>query len=305
MSLAVQVKNLSVKFGDFYAVKNVSFSVQQGEIFGFLGANGAGKTTTIRVLCGLLTPSEGEVEVTGERFAKAGADLKMKVGYMSQKFTLYDDMSVQENLNLAADLHRLPSQIAREQQKKLLDFIEWSRPLSTMVKNLPGGQKQQVSLVASMMHNPEIVFLDEPTAGVSPHARARFWDLIQQIADSGKTVFVTTHYMDEAEHCGRIALMRSGELVALDSPQNLKSSTFPHGLLELNPKFSLTETELQHIKHQFDFSLFEPYGLRFHAELKTPLSPSQNEELDKFVEVRSIPPSLEDVFIRIVEGTQR
>lgn len=303
---AVRVRDLSVRFGDFYAVKNVSFEVEQGEIFGFLGANGAGKTTTIRVLCGLLTPTSGEIEVTGERFDQAGADLKMKVGYMSQKFTLYDDLTIAENLSLTADLHRIPKQLASERKKQLLDFIGWTRPLNQMVRDLPGGQKQQVSLVASLMHDPEIVFLDEPTAGVSPVSRSKFWDLIRELAKRGKTVFVTTHYMDEAEQCGRIALMRAGELVALDSPQALKKLTFPRGLVELEPHRVLSQSELEQLKQGDFFTLFEPYGLRFHAEFKdSGLTPSQKKQLSEWVSIHEIQPSLEDVFIRIVEGKNR
>jgi ABC-2 type transport system ATP-binding protein len=304
--LAVKVKDLSVKFGDFYAVKNVSFEVPPGEIFGFLGANGAGKTTTIRVLCGLLAPTSGSIEIAGDNFANSGSELKMKVGYMSQKFTLYDDLSVDENLNLAADLHRIAKTEAAHLKQELLDFISWSRPMNTMVKDLPGGQKQQVSLVASMMHNPEIVFLDEPTAGVSPAARAKFWELIQQIAKKGKTVFVTTHYMDEAEQCGRIALMRSGELVALDSPSNLKSQTFPRGLIELEPLKPLDQMTLNKLKGENIFSLFEPYGIRYHVEYQeNGLTHEQSDWLSSLVKIRKIAPSLEDVFIRIVEGKNR
>jgi ABC-2 type transport system ATP-binding protein len=304
--LAVKVDRLSVKFGDFYAVKNVSFEVERGEIFGFLGANGAGKTTTIRVLCGLLKPSAGEIEISGEKFANAGSELKSKVGYMSQKFTLYDDLTVDENLNFASDLHHIPKQHAQKRKQELLDFISWYRPMNTIVKDLPGGQKQQVSLVASMLHDPEIVFLDEPTAGVSPAARTKFWDLIQQIASKGKTVFVTTHYMDEAEHCGRIALMRSGELVALDSPNNLKKQMFPKGLLEIEPIRPLAQETLEKLKTLKLFSLFEPYGIRFHGEFNEP-GPDDAKAawLSTLVKIRKIEPSLEDVFIRIVEGKNR
>lgn len=306
MNIAVRVNNLSVQFGDFFAVKNISFSVEKGEIFGFLGANGAGKTTTIRVLCGLLSPSSGEIEVAGEKFETAGSQLKLKVGYMSQKFTLYEDLTIQENLSLAADLHRIQSKEAKIKQEELLTFIHWNRSLNTIIKDLPGGQKQQISLVASMMHNPEIVFLDEPTAGVSPQARAYFWDLIRKIAQLGKTVFVTTHYMDEAEQCGRIALMRSGELVALDTPEHLKQRTFPRGLIELDPIRILSTSEVDHMKGLGLFTLFEPYGLRYHVELKNDeLSTHERQHLENWFRLRKVAPSLEDVFIRIVEGMER
>lgn len=194
-----------------------------------MGANGAGKTTTIRVLCGLLTPTEGEVEVGGVDFKKDnGQSIKFKIGYMSQRFTLYNDLTVEENLKFTASLRKLEKKIYDTRKKELLDFVSFNRPLNSKIIDLPAGIKQQVSLVASLLHNPEIIFLDEPTAGVSPASRALFWDLIQKIIAQGKTVFVTTHYMDEAEQCHRIALMRDGELIALDSPANLKKQAFPN-----------------------------------------------------------------------------
>jgi ABC-2 type transport system ATP-binding protein len=225
---SVEVKNLSVQFGDFYAVKDISFEVPEGEIFGFLGANGAGKTTTIRVLCGLLLPTEGSASVCGLDVTSSAFEVKSKVGYMSQKFTLYDDMTVDENLFFTASLRKMDKKHYQEQKEKLLQMIRFSQDLKTLVKDLPGGIKQQVSLVASLIHDPEIVFLDEPTAGVSPAYRKRFWDLIRELAANKKTVFVTSHYMDEVEQCDRIALMRAGELIALDSPRGLKKKNFPH-----------------------------------------------------------------------------
>ncbi len=225
--ISVEVKNLSVQYGDFFAVKDISFAVDRGEIFGFLGANGAGKTTTIRVLCGLLIPSEGQAFVEGINAQEDSLAVKKKVGYMSQKFTLYDDMTVAENLSFTASLRKLERAVFLKQKEMLLDFIRFNQSANAMVRDLPGGVKQQVSLVASLLHDPDVVFLDEPTAGVSPAYRQRFWDLIRQLAAAQKTVFVTTHYMDEAEQCSRIALMRSGELIALDSPENLKKQNFP------------------------------------------------------------------------------
>lgn len=223
----VEVQELSVKFGDYYAVNNISFSVGKGEIFGFLGANGAGKTTTIRVLCGLLLPSHGKASICGIDVLTDAFGVKQKVGYMSQKFTLYDDMTVRENLAFTASLRKLDDKKFKEQKEKLLQFIRFRESENVLVRDIPGGVKQQVSLVASVLHDPELVFLDEPTAGVSPAYRQRFWALIQDLANEGKTVFVTTHYMDEAEHCERIALMRAGELIALDSPLDLKKNSFP------------------------------------------------------------------------------
>lgn len=223
----VEVQNLSVRFGDYYAVRDISFTVKAGEVFGFLGANGAGKTTTIRVLCGLLIPTEGKTWVCDLDVQTQSFEVKKKVGYMSQKFTLYDDMNVKENLDFAASLRKLDVKKFTEQKEKLLSFIHFRASEKTLVRELPGGVKQQVSLVAALLHDPELIFLDEPTAGVSPAYLQRFWTLIGDLASEGKTVFVTTHYMDEAEHCQRIALMREGELIALNSPLGLKQENFP------------------------------------------------------------------------------
>ncbi len=305
---AVDVKGLVVQFGDFKAVNNVTFSVPRGEIFGFLGANGAGKTTTIRVLCGLLIPTQGEVSVSGVSFNTiANSDLiKSKVGYMSQKFTLYNDLTVEENLNFAASLRKIPNEAFKRRKEELFSFIGFDKPQSTMVRDLPGGMKQQVSLAASMLHNPEIVFLDEPTAGVTSAARAKFWELIKALAKQGKTIFVTSHYMDEVEQCDRIALMRSGELIALDSPKQLKKQTFPQPLYQLIPKRSVSFSEMEEIRRNAAFDSFEPYGLRYHV------SPRDPEQWRQFLSVqgknfdsKEIEPTLEDVFIRLVEGKSR
>jgi ABC-2 type transport system ATP-binding protein len=301
----VEVKDLTVRFGNFSAVNKVSFSVQRGEIFGFLGANGAGKTTTIRVLCGLLVPSEGEVFVCGQSFSDQGNAIKSRVGYMSQKFTLYEDMTVQENLSFAASLRKIPPAESKRRQKELFDWIGWNRALSEMVRDLPGGLKQQVSLVASLLHQPEIIFLDEPTAGVTPTSRARFWDLIRSLASLGTTVFVTTHYMDEAEQCARIALMRSGELVALDSPLSLKQSAFPRGLWELTP-LQGTSPSMKKWQQHPAIGLLEPYGLRYHLEITDEQGEADlKAELGAHFKLVPISPSLEDVFIRFVEGKNR
>jgi len=226
---SVEVAHLSIRFGEFTAVDDVSFSVFPGEIFGFLGANGAGKTTTIRTLLGLLIPSSGSVRVAGTLFegqAQVRA-LKNKVGYMSQRFTLYNDLTVSENLAFAAGLRKLPAALYERRCRELLDFIGFDRASDALVGQLPGGLKQELALAAALLHDPEIVFLDEPTAGVAPAARARFWALIGKLAGAGKTVFVTTHYMDEAENCGRIALMRAGRIIALGTPEELKRKAFP------------------------------------------------------------------------------
>jgi len=301
---AVEVSNLSVRFGDFVAVDRISFTVQRGEIFGFLGANGAGKTTTIRVLCGLLLPSEGSVRVGGIGFDHNEKAVKSKVGYMSQKFTLYNDMTVEENLNFIASLRKLDTATYELRRNELFDFISFDRPLSTIVRDLSGGTKQQVSLAAALLHEPEIIFLDEPTAGVSPASRDRFWQLIRKLAERNKTVFVTTHYMDEAEQCGRIALMREGKIIALDSPEGLKTTTFSTPMFEFDPRESLSFAEVSAMAHHEAFLFFEPYGLRFHAAIKSEAEwDTVRSDFEKKFSIRRIKPSLEDVFIQTVERT--
>ncbi len=302
--LAVEVRDLSVRFGDFYAVNRISFNVRRGETFGFLGANGAGKTTTIRVLCGLLLPTEGSVSVAGISFDHGEHAVKSKVGYMSQKFTLYNDMTVEENLSFTASLRKLDKAVYDQRRKELFEFISFDRPLNTIVRDLPGGTKQQVSLAAALLHDPEIIFLDEPTAGVTPASRSRFWKLIRMLAERNKTVFVTTHYMDEAEQCDRIALMREGKIIALDSPEGLKAATFRSPMLEFDPRTPLTFAEVSAMARNEAFSFFEPYGLRFHAAIKSEAEwETVRAEFEKKFSIRRIKPSLEDVFIRTVEGT--
>lgn len=303
---SVNVSNLTVKFGDFTAVNNISFTVKKGEIFGFLGANGAGKTTTIRVLCGLLNPTSGIVQLSDISYEQGIEAMKSKVGYMSQKFTLYNDLTIEENFAFTASLRKLTRNTLKKRTKELLDFINFSKPINTLVRDLPGGIKQQVSLAASILHDPEIIFLDEPTAGVTPVARARFWALIRELSNSGKTVFVTTHYMDEAEQCGRIALMRSGEIVALDTPENLKKNTFPDPLYELDPKLNLPTELLQNLRKNKSISSIESYGMKYHLIVRDLSNwDNLNNELSIHFKIRQIPPSLEDVFIRLVEGASR
>ncbi|MBU0745103.1 MAG: ABC transporter ATP-binding protein [Gammaproteobacteria bacterium] len=300
----VLVENFSVMFGNFCAVDDISFSVKRGEIFGFLGANGAGKTTTIRVLCGLLYPTKGKVTVAGIKFDSKDAEMaiKRKVGYMSQRFTLYNDLTVEENLSFIATLHRLDAKTYLKRRDYILDFISFARPLTSFVRSLPGGIKQQISLAAAILHDPDVVFLDEPTAGVTPAMRARFWDLIKDLARLGKTIFVTTHYMDEAEQCERIALMRTGKIVALDTPDNLKKMMFPDKLYEFEARGEISYSYIQKLKVRPEFEYFEPFGLRFHAAFK---ESSEVEEFKKELEsdfiAKEIRPTLEDVFIRTTE----
>jgi ABC-2 type transport system ATP-binding protein len=303
---AVEVKNLTVQFGDFKAVNDISFKVSRGEIFGFLGANGAGKTTTIRVLCGLLEPTAGDVRVAGLGFEDGGNAIKSKVGYMSQKLTIYQDMSVAENMSFIASLRKMEEAKFLARKKELFDFIHFKHDEKALVKELPGGLKQEVSLAAAMLHDPEIVFLDEPTAGVAPASRNRFWSLIRRVAAAGKTVFVTTHYMDEAEQCGRIALMRDGKIIALDSPKGLEKQAFPHPLYEITAPLGASRAWLAKLEKSPGVDEIKTFGMRWHLSTNSSTAWSRiHRHLPKGFKARPILPSLEDVFIRMVEGKKK
>lgn len=213
---------LTKQFGDFVAVDHISFSVAEGEIFGFLGANGTGKTTAMRMLCGLSRPTDGRAEVAGFDILHQSEEVKKHIGYMSQKFALYDDLTVSENLKLFGGIYGLSSKQIREKTNTLLTELGFQSERKTMVKSLPLGWKQKLAFSLSIFHEPKIVFLDEPTGGVDPITRRQFWELIYQAADRGITVFVTTHYMDEAEYCDRVSIMVDGHIKALDTPRQLK-----------------------------------------------------------------------------------
>lgn len=217
-------ENLTKRFGNFVAVDHISFEVKKGEIFGFLGANGAGKTTAMRMLCGLSHPSEGKGTVAGFDIFRQSEDVKKNIGYMSQKFSLYDDLKVWENLRLFGGIYGMVDKQIREKTDALLSELGFMGEKNSMVGSLPLGWKQKLAFSLSIFHEPKIVFLDEPTGGVDPVARRQFWELIYQAADRGITVFVTTHYMDEAEYCDRVSIMVDGKIEALDSPSGLKQS---------------------------------------------------------------------------------
>lgn len=220
---AIVTKNLTKTFGHFTAVDHISFEVKQGEIFGFLGANGAGKTTAMRMLCGLLNPTSGDGRVAGFDIYREKEKIKRNIGYMSQKFSLYEDLTTVENLSLFGGIYGMTNKEIKEKTIKLIQELSLSEKENILISELPLGIKQKVSFAVSTFHNPKIVFLDEPTGGVDPLARRLFWEMIYAAADRGITVFVTTHYMDEAEYCNRVSIMVDGQIKALDSPQNLKS----------------------------------------------------------------------------------
>ena len=218
----IEATQLTKRFGSFTAVDNISFEVEKGEIFGFLGANGAGKTTAMRMLCGLSHPTEGHGKVAGFDIYKQSEQVKANIGYMSQKFALYEDLRVWENLRLYGGIYGVPQSAINGRIDAALQQLGILDEKNTMVKALPLGWKQKLAFSAAIFHEPKIVFLDEPTGGVDPVARRQFWELIYEAADRGITIFVTTHYMDEAEYCNRVSIMVDGRIEALDSPKNLR-----------------------------------------------------------------------------------
>lgn len=218
----ISVKELTKRFGAFTAVDSISFEVGRGEIFGFLGANGAGKTTAMRMLCGLSYPTSGSGTVAGFDIMREGEQIKRHIGYMSQRFSLYNDLTVWENICLFAGIYRLTKRQTQERATELLKTLDFASERDTLVGALPLGWKQKLSFAIATIHRPEVVFLDEPTGGVDPITRRQFWELIYKTAESGTTIFVTTHYMDEAEYCSRVSIMVDGKVCALDTPARLQ-----------------------------------------------------------------------------------
>jgi len=218
----IEAENLTKKFGNFTAVDSISFNVSKGEIFGFLGANGAGKTTAIRMLCGLSTPTSGKATVAGFDVYKETEKIKKNIGYMSQKFSLYEDLTVLENIRFYGGIYGLNNSQIKEKTESLIELLKIEDAKNKLIKSLPLGWKQKLAFSVAIIHDPKIVFLDEPTGGVDPLTRRQFWNMIYQSASEGVTVFVTTHYMDEAEYCNRISMMVEGKIAALDTPRKLK-----------------------------------------------------------------------------------
>lgn len=219
--LAIDVRDLTKRFGDFTAVDSISFNVRRGEIFGFLGANGAGKTTAMRMLCGLSLPTEGQATVAGYDLYREAEKIKKSIGYMSQKFSLYEDLTVRENNRFYGGIYGLTDEQIKEKTQFMLEHLNLQKQADTLVKSLPLGWKQKLSFSVAIMHDPQIVFLDEPTGGVDPVTRREFWTMIYEAAHRGTTVFVTTHYMDEAEYCNRLSIMVDGRIDAMGAPADL------------------------------------------------------------------------------------
>lgn len=220
--LMIKSNNLTRKFGDFTAVDHISFEVKRGEVFGFLGANGAGKTTAMRMLTGLLIPTEGEATVAGFDVYSEAEQIKKQIGYMSQKFSLYEDLTVRENIRLYGGIYGLTDKEIRQKSDELIEMLDMQDLKNKKIGSLPLGWKQKLAFSVALIHNPKIVFLDEPTGGVDPITRRQFWEQIYKVADEGTTVFVTTHYMDEAEYCDRVSIMVDGRIDALNTPRALK-----------------------------------------------------------------------------------
>jgi len=306
---AVRIENLVKRFGDFVAVDNVSIDVARGEIFGFLGPNGAGKSTTIRILCGLLAPTSGRATVDGYDVATQSELVRQNIGYMSQKFSLYDDLTVEENIEFFGGVYGVPPQTLPQRRDYVLKMANLEDRRQTPTRELPGGLKQRLALGCAILHEPPILFLDEPTSGVDPVARRNFWELIYKLSESGHTIFVTTHYMDEAEYCHRVALMYSGRLIALGSPAELKHVFGEHHLLMLETSDLLGAMRALHGRKAIvDVAVF---GSGLH--IKVDDEPRAVEEIRsalgaagiKIDGLEPIPPSMEDVFVGLIEEQER
>ncbi|WP_448571103.1 ATP-binding cassette domain-containing protein, partial [Trichothermofontia sp.] len=305
--IAIQTQALQKYFGSFHAVQGVTLNIHYGEIYGLLGANGAGKTTTIKMLCGLLEPSGGHIALAGETRNLRSQSLRRRLGYMSQKFTLYDDLTIAENLAFYCGVYGVPAQQRRSRIEWVLATCGLVGKESLITGQLPGGWKQRVAFGASVMHEPEILFLDEPTSGVDPLARRQFWRLIEDFARRGTAVLVTTHYLEEAEHCHRMGFMVSGEVVAQGTPSEIKAAQ-PGQLMEL--VCDRPQRSAQILKQQLAPWQVSIFGDRLHVVLEDcdrdlPHVRSQlalNEI--QIHSLRPIPFSLEDAFIGIVQRTQ-
>lgn len=306
---SILVKNLSKHFGEFKAVNNVSFSVRRGEIFGFLGPNGSGKSTTIRMLCGLLGSSMGTAVVAGFDINTEPEKIKTKIGYMSQRFSLYNDLTVEQNLTFWGSMYKLPDSYIKKRSREIYEWLEIGGLANRQTGTLSAGWKQRLSLGCAIIHEPEIVFLDEPTGGVDPISRRNFWSLINQLSKTGTTVFVTTHFLDEAEYCHSIGLIYDGELIVKDTPNNLKYKLIKEQSIEMILDHPMAAIEL--LKESSLFSNISIFGTKLHGVLNT------GANLDnKLVEsvryllgtkeitleaINKITPSLEDVFIYMIE----
>lgn len=295
---AVETENLTRIFGNFVAVNQVNLKIPQGSIYGFLGPNGSGKSTTIRMLCGILSPSSGNGQILGLDLKTQGEAIKEKIGYMSQKFSLYDDLTVLENLEFYAGLYSLSARERQERIDYMLDMARLKDRRHEMTANLSGGWKQRLALGCSILHMPSILFLDEPTGGVDPKSRRMFWDIIYELAGQGTTVMVTTHFMDEVEHCDSIGFIYEGNLIADDTPANLKRD-LPGMLLEIPAQDPMELVTRLMAENHAVLDVY-PYGTSVHVLI-------QEKHIDEYqhYEHRLITPSLEDVFVHYVKTKRK
>jgi ABC-2 type transport system ATP-binding protein len=303
---AIQTNGLTKRFGEFTAVDAVDFYIPKGEIFGLLGPNGAGKTTTIRMLCGILAPTEGEGMVLGWNIGQDAELIKQNIGYMSQKFSLYHDLTCRENIQFYASVYRVPADLQSARVGSLIDELGLRELANEQVRELSGGWRQRVALACAVVHNPPMLFLDEPTAGVDPIARREFWDFIYELAGSGVSILATTHYMDEAEFCNKVGMMYNGRLIKVASPDTIKSE-IPGFLLSVEcGQPAKAEKFLRDQPNVMEVSL---HGTQLHVWLSKKEAKSillrglKNEEVD-VMHSEFIQPSLEDVFISMIEGQE-
>jgi ABC-2 type transport system ATP-binding protein len=306
---AVVVKNLVKRFGAFTAVDRVSFDVRRGEVFGFLGPNGAGKSTTIRMLCGLLSPSAGDGTVAGYDIRKQSEKIKANIGYMSQKFSLYEDLTVEENIDFFSGIYRIPEEKKKSRKEWVIEMAGLGKHRGTLTETLPGGWKQRLALGCAILHEPPILFLDEPTSGVDPISRRNFWKLIYELSSGGVTVFVTTHYMDEAEYCDRLGLIYRGELIALGAPEALKTQFMSEQVMEIvceRPHDAMAEIEKIDVVKEVAL-----FGKNLHiVTTNADAAAASVRKVLKSLECRMdsiepITPSLEDVFVSLIEARDK
>jgi len=306
---AVEIDGIVKTFGSFVAVDHVSLRVAKGEIFGFLGPNGAGKSTTIRILCGLLTPTSGRASVSGLNVAEKPEEVRRNIGYMSQKFSLYDDLTVEENIDFFSGMYGVERALRAERKDYVLRMAGLTERRTALTRTLSGGWKQRLALGCAILHDPPVLFLDEPTSGVDPIARASFWDLIRDLSGTGHTVFVSTHYMDEAEYCHRLALMYRGKVIALGAPSELKKSLTEHTLLRLDASDLLdTMRALEGMEGISEVAVFGS-GLHVTAENAAGAMARIRAALDgkgiAVTRLEEIEPSMEDVFVAMIESEER
>ena len=303
--LAVEVKGLTKVFGNFTAVDHIDLKVIKGKIFGFLGPNGAGKSTTIKMLCGLLLPTSGEGTIAGSDIFRESEEIKKKIGYMSQKFSLYDDLTVEENIDFFAGIYKVPKSTRHERKAWILEMSDLTTHTSSITRSLAGGWKQRLALGCALIHQPPIVFLDEPTSGVDPISRRRFWNLISDIAREGTTVFVTTHYMEEAEYCDELALIYKGKMIAKGAPTSIREDSMPSDLIELAVSRPFEAIEI--LENSGSVASASIFGDGLHLILKNgdydgeTIRKILSEKSFEIYSINSVRPSLEDVFVHLIE----